>query len=60
MNLVDCYVTQVLSKPTFEPKSGCWGVKVKFDSYGRESETTIYLDTKAEASRIKIGYQFLH
>lgn len=59
MNLVDCYVTKVTSKPIFEKCSGCWGISVKFNSYGIESETQLFFDTQEEALKIKKGYKFL-
>lgn len=60
MNLVDCYVTKVLSKPFKDDKTHCWGVEVEFDSYGVKSKVKLYLDTKGEALKIKIGYKFLN
>jgi len=60
MNLVDCYVTKVLSEPFKCPQSHSWGIKVEFDSYGRISETQLYLDTKAEILKVKKGYKFLY
>lgn len=60
MNLTDCYVTEIIGKPFKDTKTHCWGIKVKFNSYGVESATEIYLDTKAEINRVKKGYKFLH
>lgn len=57
MNLVDCIVIEVIGEPVCE--FGMWGVKVKYDSYGYISETTIFLDTKEEVLKIKPGYKFL-
>lgn len=56
MNLVDCFVTKVLSKP-YE-RYGMWCVDVEFDSYGHKSEGTIYGLTKEEADKVDVGYRF--
>jgi hypothetical protein len=60
MNLVNCYVTEIIGKPFKCKNTHCWGLEVKYDSYGNESTTKIFLDTKAEILKIKIGYEFLH
>lgn len=57
MNLVDCYVTEILGEPVL--KYGRWFLPVKADSYGRESETELMFDTEAEARSVKIGHHFL-
>lgn len=57
MNLVDCYVTKVLSKP-YE-RYGMWCVDVEFDFYGHKSEGTIYDLTKEEADKVDVGYKLL-
>lgn len=57
MNLVDCFVTKVLSKP-YE-HYGMWCVDVEFDSYGHKSKGTIYGLTKEEADKVDVGYKFL-
>jgi len=55
MNLVDCFVTKVLSKP-YE-HYGMWCVDVEFDFYGHKSEGTIYDLTKEEADKVDVGYK---
>ena len=60
MNLVDCYVEEIIGNPFFEKHSGCWGIKVKYNSYGIICEGQIFLDTKEEILKIKIGYKFLN
>jgi len=60
MNLVDCYVVELLSKPFFEESSGCWGVEVSFNSYGTISKSKIFFDTEKEANKVKKGYKFLN
>lgn len=57
MNLVDCYVKKVLSKP-YE-RYGMWCIDVEFDSYDHRSEGTIYGLTKEEADNVDVGYKFL-
>lgn len=57
MNLVDCYVKKVLSKP-YE-RYGMWCIDVEFDSYGHRLEGTIYGLTKEEADNVDVGYKFL-
>lgn len=62
MNLVDCYVTQVLSKPYYDDFGSTvwkWWVDVVYDSYGVKSRHTLMFDTKEEAESVKIGYRFL-
>jgi len=60
MNLVDCYVLEVLSMPFFQKWSGCWGVEVSFNSYGTISKSQIFFDTEKEAKAVKKGYKFLN
>lgn len=57
MNLVECYVIKVKSKP-FE-SYGKWWVEVDYDCYGRVSNTQIMFDTEEEAKDVKKGFKFL-
>lgn len=57
MNLIDLYVTKVLSEPEFE--YGFWWVKVEAEAYGRTSEHSVYFDKKSDALKVKPGYKFL-
>lgn len=57
MNLVDCYVTEVIGEP-YEAY-GKWWRKVKYDSYGRISESELMFSTKQEAKQVQVGHQFL-
>lgn len=57
MNLVDCYVTRVLSEP-YEAYNKWW-VLVEYDSWGRLAQTTVMCDTEEEAERVDVGYHFL-
>lgn len=64
MNLVDAYVTKVLSQPRFNDTykdEGVvwWEILVEFDSYGGLEERLLTFNTKAEAEAVKVGYHFL-
>lgn len=56
MNLVDCEVTEILSKPF--PVGNKWFLSVKYVSWGSYSETDLCFETKEIAESIKIGYKF--
>ena len=55
MNYVNCIVTEVLDIYFH----GYWCVRVKFNSYGVESETLLTFKTKDETKDVKAGYSFL-
>lgn len=55
MNYVDCTVTEVIDVYFH----GYWCVKVKFITYGIESETVLTFKTKEEAKKVKVGTSFL-
>jgi len=57
MNLVDCFVKEILSEPY--QKYNKWWLDVKYDSWGRESKTELMLNTKEEAENIKVGHKFV-
>lgn len=65
MNLVDCYVTKVLAGPQWAcyddgvQRVEWWGVLVLYESWGRESESTLTFKTKEEADAVTEGYHFL-
>jgi hypothetical protein len=64
MNLVDAYVTKVLSEPAFndvykDEGITWWQVSVEYDSYGWLSETLLTFKTKSEAEAVSVGYKFL-
>jgi YD repeat-containing protein len=62
MNLVDAYVTKVLSEPEFidtYKEYKWWQVRVEYNSYGRLSETELTFKTKDETEQVKVGYHFL-
>lgn len=61
MNLVDCYVTEILSASEFVTMEDVswWQRKVKYNSYGVIGETVLTFNSKEEADKIKIGHHFL-
>ena len=56
MNLVECYVTEIIGEPYFE--YNFWWQKVKFDSYGVISETSIMHKEKSYFEKVNIGFKF--
>jgi hypothetical protein len=56
MNLIDAYVTQVLSDP-YE-KYGKWFLEVEYTSWGRPGRTKLMLSSKREALAVFPGYRF--
>jgi len=58
MNLLDCEVTVVLSSPYQIDPPKYWFVDVKYNCYGRESETSVMLKTEVEADNVSVGYIF--
>lgn len=56
MNLVDCYVMEIIGEP-YECY-GLWCVDVKYASCGRVSTGTINGLTEEEARNVKKGYVF--
>jgi hypothetical protein len=57
MNLLDAYVTKIISKPFKD--YGKWWVKVEYYCYSINSQTQLFFDTKEEAEKVEIGYKFL-
>lgn len=57
MNLLDAYVTEILSKPYIKYEK--WWVDVKATCWGQSFEHRIMADTLEEAKQIKVGYKFL-
>lgn len=57
MNLVDCIVTKVNSKP-YQSHSNWWLVDVEYDSYGVISTMPLYFKTRGEAEKVTVGYEF--
>lgn len=56
MNLVDCHVTEVLSRP-YE-RNGLWCVDVKYDSWGHISKGMVFCSSEEEALKVDVGYKF--
>ena len=57
MNLIDFFVTEIVSEPYF--KYNKWWIDVRADGYGIVSKHTLMFDTKDECLNIDIGYKFL-
>jgi hypothetical protein len=64
MNLLDAYVTEILSEPTFNNQYASedvtwWEVKVVYECWGGLSTTYLTFKSKEEAELVKEGYHFL-
>lgn len=57
MNLVDCYVTEVMGKPVYLYSR--WWIRVKYDSWGSNAVTDIMCSSEAEAAKVGVGFHFL-
>jgi len=57
MNLINCYVTEVLKEP-YE-KFGKWWLIVMYDGYGKIDVTHLMFDSKEDAQKVTVGYEFL-
>ena len=57
MNLIDFFVTEIISEPYFEYNK--WWIDVIADGYGVVSKYTLMFDTKDECLNVDIGYKFL-
>ncbi|MGJ7474534.1 hypothetical protein ACSFEV_12185 [Pseudomonas fulva] len=57
MNLIDCYVTKILSEPY--RMFGQWWVDVEYDSWGSPSQTKLMFRTEEAARAAKVGHHFL-
>jgi hypothetical protein len=58
MNMVDCYVTQVLDVPHYDKEWDLWKLPVEYVSWGVTSVKALYFKTEEEAKSIKEGYKF--
>ncbi|MDH1552613.1 hypothetical protein [Pseudomonas juntendi] len=57
MNLIDCYVTKILSEPY--RKFGHWWVSAEYESEGRRGKTKLIFRTEEAARAAKVGHHFL-
>ena len=57
MNLVDCYVTEVISKPY--RKFGHWWLDVEYSCWGATSKTQMMFKTEEGAAAVVVGHRFL-
>lgn len=53
MNLVDCHITEITSKPYL--KYSMWWVDFKYISWGREAKSEKGYKTKEEAEKLKVN-----
>lgn len=56
MNLLDCYVTKILSVPY--RKFGHWWVDVEYNSEGHLSKSNLMFKTEEAAKAVVIGHVF--
>lgn len=57
MNLVDCYVVEVVSEPTYLYDK--WWIDVIANSYGGNFKTKLMFETKEECLNINKWHHFL-
>lgn len=57
MNLIDFYVTEIISEPKFMYNK--WFIDVMANSHGVVSKNQLMFDTKEECLKVNIGYKFL-
>lgn len=57
MNLVECYVTEIVGEPYYE--FGFWWQKIKFNSYGVIEGTELFDKDKSYFETMAIGFKFL-
>lgn len=53
---MECNVTRVIGNPICE--NGMWGIKCEYNCNGIIDTTTIFLDSKKQVLKIKVGYKF--
>jgi hypothetical protein len=56
MNLIDCYVTEIIGAPY--RKFGCWWVDVEYVSEGRPGKSNLMFKTEPAAKAVAIGHVF--
>lgn len=56
MNLLEAYVTKVLSEP-YE-NYGKWWVDVEYNCWGSISKSEVMCQTEQEALTVAVGYEF--
>jgi len=57
MNLVECYVTEIVGEPYFE--FGFWWQKIKFNSHNVIGETALFNKDKSHFETVNVGFMFL-
>lgn len=56
MNLVECYITEIVGKPTF--LNGLWYQKVKYISYGTTGETELFCKNPEDFKVLCVNFKF--
>lgn len=56
MNLTKSVVTEVIGEPEYKYEH--WFIKVRYNSYGQESETELMFNTKERAAEVEPGFEF--
>ena len=57
MNLIDFFVTEIVSEPYFEYNK--WWIDVRADGYGVVSKHQLMFNTKEQCLNVSVGYKFL-
>jgi hypothetical protein len=57
MNYIDARVIAITGEPYANYNK--WWLPVRYESYGRESDTKLMFNTEQEARDIQIGHKFL-
>lgn len=56
INILTGTVTEVLAKPYYQ--WGKWWVKVKYNCYGRISETELMFQNRDSSLKVDVGFEF--
>lgn len=57
MNVLECKVIEILSKPVYKYRK--WWLKVRYSCYGKNATTQLLFDRKEDAEDIEVGYEFM-
>jgi hypothetical protein len=57
MNLIDFYVTEIISEPYFEYNK--WWLDVVAITHGVKSKHQLMFNSKQECDKIEVGYKFV-
>lgn len=56
MNTVNCTVTKIIDRDIYQYNK--YWVDVEYETYGQTSDYQLMFDTKEEADKVDIGYEF--